>query len=115
MNTIHIIKDKSKKNAHKLHIGIFRDFVKAKTTLANIKSQRVLSEQSMLSLETLQVTGYDPNKSSVYFVCDKADAHNGIAGIYQDIQKAYAKVMELQNKVPHHRKRQIQIRCEALT
>lgn len=114
MNKIYVIKDKNKANFHKFHVGLFKDPQRAESKFNSMKNKMTVSEQKMLSLDSIPVADYDPNKNSVYFVFNKANPENVVVGVYYDLQKAYAKVTEVKNKVPAHQKEMVKMKCEVL-
>lgn len=114
MNKIYMIKDNNKANLHKFHVGLFKTQQRAEMKMSNMKNKLTLSEQKLISMQTVLVDDYDPNKNSVYFVLNKANHDNLIAAVYYDLQKAYAKVNEIKRKVPFNQKEMVKMKCEVL-
>lgn len=116
MTQIYIIKDKTDANIRKPFVGIFKNEQQAQQKVASLQSKLNLSAKNLISVESVEVTDFDANKTAVYIVYDKTDSNhkNPFMSMHFELANVEKRLKTLRGKVAPHAQKLIFAQMEKI-
>lgn len=117
MNKIYFIQDKTDANFRKPFVAICKTLKGAEAKMLSMQSKLNEKLKGLISMDSLDVTDFDGNKSSVYVIYDKTDKNHPkpVVAAYFDYSNASNALNTLRAKVSPHAQKLIYLGNEQLS
>lgn len=103
-NKIYLIKDRSDTNIRRPFVAIFKKPQNAYNHVEQMQKNMDTKVKNLISVEPLEVSDFDANKTHVYSIFNRADSNSKspLVGMFFDFHNAEIEVSKLKKKVPFH-------------